>query len=139
MKEYKFDKMSIEEIADVCADLNSELKEREKAIEKAKTVVKARYGEEEIGKLSQGKTGEIEVRESDDFHPIDPMKAFQSMVDADFGDDFPKVCNIQLNDSGKKAKVKKLGLSHFLPAAVIEKIRIKKRKKALTVFFRKQK
>lgn len=139
IKVHNFEGMSIEEIADIAAELNTASKAIETQLDKAKTVVKARYKENEISKLSAGKDGEIEIREADDFHDIDPVEAFKAMDAAGHGQDFPLICSIQLNDSGKKAKVKKLGITHFLANLVVDKLRKKKREKALTVYFRYKK
>ncbi len=136
MKDYNFEEMAIEEIADLSATWNNQVKELTKVLDAAKVVVKSRFTDNEIGKLSQGSTGEIEIREADDFHPISPVDALKAMIEADHEDDFPLICNIQLNNSGKKAKVKKIGITHFLSQSAVDSIRTKKRKKALTVFMR---
>lgn len=139
IKDYDFDNMTIQEIADVAADLKKVNSASEKQLEKAKKVVKARFTEKEISKLSQGSLGEIEVREADDFHDLDAVEAFKAMDQAGFGSEFPNVCTVQLNNSGKNAKVKRMGITHYLAQAVVDKLRIKKRKKALTVYFRDKK
>ena len=138
-KTYDFTNMTIQEIADVAAQLKLVSSLTEKHLDKAKAVVKSRYADEEITKLTLGITGEIEIREADDFHDINAVDAFDAMELAGFAKEFPLVCTVQMNNSGKKAKVQKKGITHYLPAAEVEKLRIKKRKKAVTVYFREKK
>lgn len=134
-KEYDFSEMSIEAITDICAQLNAKKSKCESLLEKAKPVVKARFTAGEIAAFTEGLVGELKIQEADDFHPLDPKACFEAMKKAGHESDFPLICSVNLNDSGKKAKVKTLGITHFLPAIVVDKLRIKKRAKALTVYF----
>lgn len=134
-KEYNFDEMTIEAITDLGAQLNAKKGKCEKLLEKAKVAVKARYEDKEISAKVSGEVGNLEIKEADDFHPLDPQKCFEAMKDAGYADQFPSICSVNLNDSGKNAKVKTLGLSHFIPQAIIDKIRSKKKAKMVTVYF----
>lgn len=135
IKEYDWEGMSIEEIADVGSNLNALKAACEKQLELAKTVVKARYRDKEIPNKIVTAIGSLEIRESDEFHPILAADAFESMKRVGLSEaDFLKVCTVNLNDSKTK---KTLGLLHFLSAADVEKIRTKKREKSLTIYFKK--
>ncbi len=133
-KEYNLEEMTIEDITDLGAQLNAKKKKCDTLLEDIKSVVKARFLDKEISATVAGKIGDLKIQEADDFHPIDPKAAFDAMVQAGFEKDFPSICTINLKDSGKTAKVKTIGILRYLSAAAVEKIRIKKRAKALTVY-----
>ena len=134
-KEYDLATMSIEEITDLATQLNIKLKKCETIVEKAKSVVKSRWADKEISAEVDGQIGHLEIREADDFHPLDGKACFEAMKAAGFEAEFPSICSVNLNDSGKKAKVKSLGITHFLPAVVVDKLRSKKKAKMVTVYF----
>jgi len=134
-KVYNLDEMTIEDITDLGAQLNEKKSKCEKLLEECKNVVKSRYADKEFSSEVSGTVGDLSIKEADDFHPLDPQASFEAMKTAGFADRFPDICSVNLNDSGKRSKVKTLGITHFLPQVIVDKLRKKKAKKMVTVYF----